>query len=117
MSETFEWAIKNGDLDKVKEDLKKGADANASVGSGRSPLCVAADYGQTHVLLHLLQAGADVNRADKYGVTPLLAAIFEGHTACVRSLLEAGANKDGRSPDGATYLEAAEKEDIKCLLR
>lgn len=54
---------------------------------------------------------------DKHGITPLLAAIWEGHTSCVRVLLEHGANKSGTTPDGQTYEAAAEKPEIKSLLR
>lgn len=112
----FEWGVKNGDLDKVKEAVEKGVNVNESI-DGRLPLCLASDYGQLDVLNFLLSNGADVDACDKYGVSPLLAAIFEGHTKCVQSLLKAGARKDGRAPDGSTYLEAADKEEIKALLR
>ncbi|KAF2359443.1 Ankyrin repeat-containing domain [Trinorchestia longiramus] len=114
-SSDFEWGIKNGDLEKVKEAVEKGVDVNAAI-DGRIPLCLASDYGQLDVLNFLLSRGADVDVSDKFGVSPLLAAIYEGHTQCVQSLLKAGAKKDGRAPDGSTYLEAAEKEEIKALL-
>ena len=54
---------------------------------------------------------------DKHGITTLLAAIWEGHTPCVELLLEKGAESSGTCPDGTTYLDAAEKEEIKKLLR
>lgn len=53
---------------------------------------------------------------DKHGITTLLAAIWEGHTNCVKLLLEFGANPAGLTPDGSTYLDAAEKDEIKQLL-
>ncbi|KAH7952803.1 hypothetical protein HPB49_001345 [Dermacentor silvarum] len=53
---------------------------------------------------------------DKYGISALLAAIWEGHTACVKLMVEKGASKDGRTPEGQTYLEAAEKQEIRDLL-
>ena len=72
-----------------------------------------------------------MNSADKHGISPLLAAIWEGHTSCVQFLLEKvrknteikmltclqGASKCGTAPDGSSYIEAAEKEEIKALLR
>ena len=81
---------------------------------------------------------------DKHGISTLLAAIWEGHTDCVKLLLSKvstsdisssipasnyhdthskmfvlfqGANKEGSAPDGKTYFEAAEKDEIKSLLK
>jgi len=34
---------------------------NQALPSGRYPLCVAADYGQTDVIRYLIDIGADVN--------------------------------------------------------
>lgn len=53
---------------------------------------------------------------DKHGITPLLAAIWEGHTNCVAILLKGGADKTGTTPDGTSYVNAAEKDDIKALI-
>eukprot|EP00091_Calanus_sinicus_P003787 TRINITY_DN13963_c0_g1_i1.p1 TRINITY_DN13963_c0_g1~~TRINITY_DN13963_c0_g1_i1.p1 ORF type:complete len:117 (-),score=51.41 TRINITY_DN13963_c0_g1_i1:181-531(-) len=111
------WAVKNGDLDQVKEMVEeKGVDINQEI-DGRLPLHYASDYGQLEVIKYLCIKGAQVNSADKHGISPLLAAIWEGHTSCVQFLLEKGASKTGTAPDGASYVEAAEKEEIKALLR
>jgi len=115
-SEELLWAIKNGDLVIVKDVVEKqNFDVNYEIAS-RSPLHYAADYGQTDVLDYLLSKGADVNTVDKHGITPILAAIWEGHTACVRLLLDKGATKTGKAPDGTSYVDAAEKPEIKQLL-
>ncbi|XP_042893803.1 myotrophin-like isoform X2 [Penaeus chinensis] len=115
MSE-FVWGLKNGDLDQVKEAVEKGADVNLAI-EGRPPLCLASDYGQLDVIKYLLDKGANVDSTDKHGISALLAAIWEGHTQCVKVLLEAGASKTGTAPDGTSYLDAAEKDEIKALLR
>jgi len=112
----FAWSLKNGDLDQVKEAVDKGADVNVAI-DGRPPLCLASDYGQRDVIKYLLDKGANVNATDKHGISALLAAIWEGHISCVKVLLEAGASKNGSAPDGTCYLDAAEKEEIKALLR
>lgn len=111
------WGIKNGDLDQVKDIVEqKEIDVNKEI-DGRPPLHYAADYGQGDVIQYLLSKGAEVNAKDKHGISALLAAIWEGHTDCVKLLLEQGAQKDGSAPDGTSYVDAAEKEDIKQLLK
>lgn len=60
---------------------------------------------------------SDAQQVDKHGITPLLAAIWEGHTQCVSVLLDHGANKLGTTPDGQSYESAADKPEIKVLLR
>ncbi len=105
------WALKNGDLDKVKELLSGNVRKKWSLKlktakvkteilflfqdelvntqiDGRSPMHLAADYGQLEVLQFLAAKGADVNAKDKHGISVILAAIWEGHTDCVKFLLE-----------------------------
>lgn len=119
---------------------RQNFDVNYEIAS-RYPLHYAADYGQTSVLDYLLSKGANVNvrigssfffsfsknkilsshsirlkAVDKHGITPILAAIWEGHTACVQLLLDKGASKSGTAPDGTSYVDAAEKPEIKKLL-
>jgi ankyrin repeat protein len=110
------WAIKNGDMEQVKEFIdQQSLDVNAPI-EGRLPLHYASDYGQNEVVAYLLIKGSKVDAVDKHGITPILAAIWEGHTACVKLLLENGASKNGTCPDGTSYLQAAEKEEIKALI-
>nr|ACO15049.1 Myotrophin [Caligus clemensi] len=117
MNDDLVWAIKNGDLDKVKEIIKeKGADVNEPI-DGRQPCHFAADYGQLDVLRYLISQGGNVEGKDKHGISVLLAAIWEGHTSCVKFLIEKGSSKSGCAPDGTPYLNAAEKDEIKALLR
>jgi len=110
------WAVKNGDMDQVRELVEnKGLDVNTNI-DGRLPLHYASDYGQLEVIKYLCKKGAKVNADDKHGISPLLAAVWEGHTTCVKFLLENGAARDGKTPDGSSYVEAAEKQEIKELL-
>ncbi|XP_070558761.1 myotrophin-like [Ptychodera flava] len=117
MSE-LKWALQNGDLEAIKEHVEKpGFDVNQEIHQGRNGLHIAADYGQLEVLQYLVSKDIDVNLPDKHGITPLLSAIFEGHTECVRYLLSKGAKKDGKAPDGSSYIECAESNDMKELLK
>eukprot|EP00088_Acartia_fossae_P001737 TRINITY_DN10690_c0_g1_i3.p1 TRINITY_DN10690_c0_g1~~TRINITY_DN10690_c0_g1_i3.p1 ORF type:complete len:133 (-),score=24.51 TRINITY_DN10690_c0_g1_i3:258-611(-) len=116
MSGGLVWAIKNGDIEQVKELIEKQCvDVNTPI-EGRLPLHYASDYGQTEVVSYLLTKGSNVDAVDKHGITPILAAIWEGHTNCVKMLLQNGASKTGSCPDGTSYLQAAEKEEIKALI-
>lgn len=55
------WAIKNGDLDQVKELIEQNSfNVNQEI-TTRSPIHYAADYGQDDVLRFLITKGADVN--------------------------------------------------------
>ena len=54
---------------------------------------------------------------DKYGITPLLAAIYEGHEEAVKVLILKGADKSGKAPDGRSYLEVAESDEMRALLK
>ncbi|XP_030749022.1 myotrophin [Sitophilus oryzae] len=116
MSSEFVWAIKNGDLEQVKDIIeKKSVDVNQEV-DGRPLILYAADYGQRDVIEYLILSGANVNAKDKHGITPILAAIWEGHKSCVELLLQKGAEKNGVAPDGKSYLDSAENIEIRQLL-
>jgi len=78
---------------------------------------LAADYGQLEVLEYLAAQGADINAKDKHGISVILAAIWEGHVNCVKFLLSKGCAKDGTAPDGRSYLDAAESDEIRNLLK
>lgn len=113
----FMWALKNGDLDEVKDYVAKGEDVNRTLEGGRKPLHYAADCGQLEILEFLLLKGADINAPDKHHITPLLSAVYEGHVSCVKLLLSKGADKTVKGPDGLTALEATDNQAIKALLQ
>ncbi|KAK6184410.1 hypothetical protein SNE40_001934 [Patella caerulea] len=117
MSEGLVWSVKNGDLKEVKKVLEAEKGVINKEVSGRKPLHFAADYGQSEIVEYLIQNGADVNACDIHGISPLLAAVWEGHSECVKILLQKGASKNGKSPDGTSYLDCAEKQEIKDLLK
>lgn len=123
------WTIKNGEFEAVKKAFLGKPESEASASNTalkprnvndpmgvRFPLHYAADFGQLKLLKFFVHMGAEVDRKDKYGITPLLAAIWEGHTRCVEFLLQVGASRTERTPGGQSYVEAAEREDIRRLL-
>lgn len=112
------WGLKNGDVEVVKQEIEKNSiDVNQPIGQGRYALHFAADFGQSAIIEFLLSKGADINKPDKHGISPLLAAIWENHPQAVKLLLEKGADKNGTSPDGMKYIECAETDEIKMMLK
>ncbi|GHV13863.1 hypothetical protein AGMMS49938_09060 [Fibrobacterales bacterium] len=59
-------AVKNGDLQKVKDMLLQGVKINANDDNGYTPLNNAAYYGNLDVVKFLLEKGANINAIWKY---------------------------------------------------
>lgn len=117
-ADVFIWAIKNGDLEKVKEliDAKKFT-VDSEIKS-RFPIHYAADFGQKDVLQYLISSNAvNINATDKYGITALLSAIWEDHKDCVQLLIDSGADMNNSAPDGKSYIDSTENPEIKAILR
>ncbi|XP_062455468.1 cyclin-dependent kinase 4 inhibitor B-like [Rhea pennata] len=91
-------AAARGDLQRVKEILDDGADANAVNSYGRTPIQVMM-LGSPRVAELLLQRGADPNRADpRTGCFPAHDAARAGFVETLAALHRAGARLD--LPDG-----------------
>ncbi|XP_065835404.1 myotrophin-like [Oscarella lobularis] len=116
MANDFVWAIKNGEMDRVKALAPKN-DLNKELLNGRMAIHFAADYGQADVISYLAEKGANVNVPDKHGITPLLSAIYEGHADCVKLLIKLGAKKDGKAPSGDSYIDCAETDEVREALK
>ncbi|MCC6004418.1 MAG: ankyrin repeat domain-containing protein [Thermofilum sp.] len=82
-------AVENGDIARVKELLKKGANVNAKTWENSSPLHVAlARVGymeesmrkrMVDIVKILVESGADLNAKDVRGITPLHLALLHEH--------------------------------------
>ncbi len=96
-------AAEKGDLETVKAQVE--ADPSVLVQTdyfGRSLLNDAVIYGQTKVLLFLLDHGADVNRQ-----TPLNTAVGSRQLDAAKLLLDHKADVNGKTGDGSTPLITA----------
>ena len=93
MSALFEAAAQ-GQTDKVRFELSRGAWVNQTSSQKITPLFAACarDHAETAKLL--IAEGGAVNQATEDGRTPLLAAIEEGHAEVVKLLIAAGADVD-----------------------
>jgi ankyrin repeat protein len=91
--------------------MQAGADPNASLPGGETPLMIAARTGKMSAVKALLSHGADVHAKEAgRGQTALMWAAAEGHTDVVETLIAAGA--DFRTPldSGFTPLLFAVRE-------
>ncbi len=60
---------------------------------------VTGPYGNTEIVIFLINAGADVNVQDKYGMSALSWADYGGYTEIIELLLSAGADESGLTYD------------------
>lgn len=83
-----------GDLARVQQLLKDGAEINKGDYDLRSPMHLAAAEGQVNVVQFLLENGGKVNVLDRFGNTPLHDALRKpslNHQKVVKLLENAGA--------------------------
>jgi len=90
---SIQEAVRDGNIEAVKQHLVAGTDVNAKDKSGRTPLHHAANKEVAELLI---AKGADVNAKRDYGWTPLMEATASGHKEIVELLRKHG---------GKTYAE------------
>jgi ankyrin repeat protein len=126
MSYELHRCAESGDLERVKELVKGGANLEEVDNDGKTALLLASLHGHFEIVGYLIEQGANVAHTDGDGMTAL-------HWACVgqdlpdgrdlptvKYLLQYGASATDRDDDGMTaLLHAAEwgsLEIIQCLL-
>ncbi len=72
-------AAANGDTQKAKELLDKGADVNAKSDDGLAALVYAAWYGHTDTADMLIRNKANVDARDTFGISAQMFAAARGH--------------------------------------
>ncbi|MCX7036896.1 MAG: ankyrin repeat domain-containing protein [Proteobacteria bacterium] len=85
------WAVHDGDMARVTQLLKAGADPKAVNDYGATPLSEAAERGDATLIRVLLKAGADVESANPEGQTALMTVARTGSVEAAKVLLAAGA--------------------------
>ena len=92
--------------------IAQGADVNALMPEGKSPLAHIAIWGNTDVAQVLLNHGADPNGSAKREAFPLGIAAQNGHDEMVRLLLAKGADVNAQDQWGQTALHRAVGPDV-----
>ncbi len=91
-------AVKNNQIEIVKELLDRGANVNATDENGNTPLHWAAKNVHTDIVELLIDTyHVDVNIQNEWGNTPLHTAAFYGHPNVVSLLIKKGANVNAQT--------------------
>ncbi|KAK6495180.1 hypothetical protein TWF481_003207 [Arthrobotrys musiformis] len=120
ISAALMFATGRGYGDMVELLLDRGAYIEVKDGEGRTPLAIAAKFGEEKVVKLLLDRGAKVEARDKVGQTPLAIAARYGSDNAINLLLDRGTyievkDNRGRTPLG-TAAESGKEKVVKLLL-
>lgn len=86
-------AAARGDIDRVADLLRQGADVNQALGDGMTALHLAAEEGDVELAQLMIRAGAELSSGTRIGAyTPLHLASRNGNAGVVKALLAAGAD-------------------------
>ena len=91
-------AAQNGDVEKIKQLIARGADNNNN--NGFTALHVAVRFGHVKAVEALIAAGTYVNVTDDNGRTALHVAALFGHAEIVKALIDAKAEVNAKDNDG-----------------
>jgi ankyrin repeat protein len=91
LNEDLLKATEQGNVQRVKSLLAKGADVDAKDAYDRTPLMLSAFGGYTDIAEALIQAGANISAKAKYGQTALQFATERGNGDVAALLRAAGA--------------------------
>ena len=104
-------AAKTGNVEAVKDLVKRGADLEAKSEKAKTALHYAAANGHVDVVNVLLEHGAVVDARDRDWRTPLMLAAIYGCNHTVQSLVNRGADVNARTLAGNTAMDYAENNN------
>jgi uncharacterized protein len=100
-------AARRGEIEVVRELLRRGAVIDRRGDDGNTALGAAAFYGHPHLVAQLMQAGADPAQTSITGQTPMHLAALAGHNAVLQRLLRLGVPVDLLNTRRETALDVA----------
>ena len=96
--------------------LKAGADPNAALPGGETPLMTASRTGKVEAVRALLAKGANIEAKEARGQTAIVWAAAEGNVEAAEELIKAGANFKIRLNSGFTpYLIAVREGQLRMV--
>ena len=120
MDSVWERAIKRGEVQHVRDLLKRGTDVDSRDGHGQTALMLAAHGGHLQVVEALIAHRASLNTTAKYGLSALMLAVVAGHVDIARLLADAGTDLSLRGSGapgfaGKTAYDLAIEREIREL--
>uniref|UniRef100_A0A670Y6W1 Ribonuclease L n=1 Tax=Pseudonaja textilis TaxID=8673 RepID=A0A670Y6W1_PSETE len=116
MATELNTAVKNGDLMLVRQLLEDGADINAKVEYGWTPLHSAVQINSKKIVKFLLEKGADPLARKDNGATPFILAGLTGNVKLLKLFLDKGSSINECDINGFTaFMEAACEGKEKAL--
>ena len=85
-------AVNRGEVDKVEQLLRDGADSNAKNDKGEPMMYLAASVNSPDCIQLLNEYGADINAPLEKGYTPMMVAANKGNIEALRMLSHLGAD-------------------------
>ena len=86
------WAVIKGHVAIAEYLISRGADFNAPVNNGQTPVMLAGFHNKTDMVQTLINKGADLYARTNGGATALILAAGKGHTEVIEMLLKGGAD-------------------------
>jgi ankyrin repeat protein len=106
-------AVKQYDVQKIKNLIKTGSNVNEKDRNGQFPLFIASILAYDDIVELLLDAGANIDETDNNGYTALYIASINGFEDIVKILLDRGANWMIEDKHGENAVSVAAKPKIK----
>ncbi|WP_353282507.1 ankyrin repeat domain-containing protein [Wolbachia endosymbiont (group A) of Myopa testacea] len=106
-------STEKGDLEKVRDGIRQGANVNVQGRQGWTPVFWAIQKNNFNIVELLLDNNADIKVKDDEGWTPIHWAVQLGSLDVVKRLVERGADVNALTADGRTPYDLAINQNYR----